>query len=265
MNMGKHLHRCGVVCILLALCIILCINVYAEQSLHWYCKRTADHTQPSIDSNMQWISELGGIYLDKKHVTPDQDKVVYLTFDVGYENGNVEKILNVMREQQVRGAFFILGNVIARNPELVKRMADDGHLVCNHTYSHKNITTMSADAIKAELSKLECAYSELTGKQMDKFFRPPEGTFDHSSLQAVANNGYKTVFWSFAYADWDNNNQMSAAAAKKKIFDNLHNGEIMLLHPTSATNAEIMNDMICELRSQGYRFGTLDELDFEAT
>jgi peptidoglycan-N-acetylmuramic acid deacetylase len=124
---------------------------------------------------------------------------------------------------------------------------------------------MSADAIKAELSKLECAYSELTGKQMDKFFRPPEGTFDHCSLQAVANNGYKTVFWSFAYADWDNNNQMSATAAKKKIFDNLHNGEIMLLHPTSATNAEIMNDMICELRSQGYRFGTLDELDFEAT
>ena len=236
----------------------------AASGLNWYVKRSGNK-QPTLPEEHKATEGYNCYYIDKKVSDGSQDKIIYLTFDAGYENGNVEKILNVMREQQVRGAFFILGNVIARNPELVKRMADDGHLVCNHTYSHKNITTMSADAIKAELSKLECAYSELTGKQMDKFFRPPEGTFDHSSLQAVANNGYKTVFWSFAYADWDNNNQMSATAAKKKIFDNLHNGEIMLLHPTSATNAEIMNDMICELRSQGYRFGTLDELDFEAT
>ena len=250
-------------CIFLSLCILLCINTSAEQSLHWYCKRTADHSQPPIDSSMQWIEDFGGIYLDKQHATNDQDKVIYLTFDAGYENGNVEKILNVLKDQQVRGAFFILGNLINRNPELVKRMSDEGHLVCNHTYTHKNITAMSPDDIVKELTRLENAYTELTGKPMAKYFRPPEGTFDQNSLKAVADQGYKTVFWSFAYADWDNHKQMSSEAAKKKIFDNLHNGEIMLLHPTSATNAEILQDVICELKSMGYRFGTLDELHFK--
>ena len=262
MRLSNHVRSYTITCIFLVLCTILCINVCADQSLHWYCKRTADHSQPSMDPNMQWINDFGGIYLDCEHTTQDQDKVIYLTFDAGYENGNVEKILNIMQEQQVKGAFFILGNLINRNPELVKRMAEEGHLVCNHTYTHKNITTMSADRITKELQRLENAYTELTGKPLEKYFRPPEGTFDQRSLKAVADNGYKTVFWSFAYADWDNGKQMSAEAAKKKIFDNLHNGEIMLLHPTSATNADILRDVICELKSMGYRFGTLDELKF---
>ena len=262
MRTRNRLTKCGSICIFLALCIILCINVYADQSMHWYCKRTSDHTQPPLDPDMLWIVELGCVHLDEKHATQDSDKVIYLTFDAGYENGNVEKILNVLQEQDVQGAFFILGNLIKRNPELVKRMEAEGHLVCNHTYTHKNITTISDEELDHELAKLENAYTELTGKQLDKYFRPPEGTFDKRSLKTISDKGYKTVFWSFAYADWDNGKQMSAEAAKKKIFDNLHNGEIMLLHPTSATNAAILNDVICELKSMGYRFGTLDELDF---
>ncbi len=262
----KNIWRiCSKLCIIPVLCIILCISASAAECYHWYCKRTADHTQPQLDSNMQWIEQFNALYLDKDHAKQDQEKVIYLTFDAGYENGNIAKILDVMRDQQVTGAFFILGNLINRNPELVKRMANEGHLVCNHTYTHKNITQLSAENIKAELNRLEQSYQELTGKQMDKYFRPPEGTFDQKSLQTICNMGYKTVFWSFAYADWDNGKQMSAQAAKKKIMDNVHNGEIMLLHPTSSTNAQIMSDVIRELKNMGYRFGTLDELEFEAS
>ena len=110
------------------------------------------------------------------------------------------------------------------------------------------------------MKKLEELYNDLTGREMDKYFRPPEGRFSEESLSFINSLGYKTVFWSFAYADWDNENQPSAESAKKKIYENLHNGEIMLLHPTSRTNAEILKEIIVELKARGYRFGTLDEL-----
>ena len=255
--------RVGVtICIIISLCTVLCIPTNAKECFHWYCKRTQDHTQPTLDNNMQWIEQVNGIYLDKRYKSSDDDKVLYLTFDAGYENGNIEKTLDILEEHKVKGAFFVLGNLIERNPDLVKRMENQGHLVCNHTYTHKDITTLSEDGIKDELEKLENAYKELTQKQISKYFRPPEGTFDHESLKAVAKLGYKTVFWSFAYADWDNNKQMNAQAAKKKIMDNLHNGEILLLHPTSATNVEILSQIISELKAMGYRFGSLDELEF---
>ena len=247
-------------CILLAICTILCINASASGAIGWYCKRSADHTQPVLDADLAIIDDLDGYYVDRKHSEPNQDKVIYLTFDAGYENGNVSKILDVLADQQVRGAFFILENLIERNPELVTRMANEGHLVCNHTSTHKNITKIPQSELTREITNLETAYRNLTGRQMAKYFRPPEGTFDQESLMHVKNLGYKTVFWSFAYADWDNAHQMSAQSAMKKIMENLHNGEVMLLHPTSATNAEILQDLIVELKRMGYRFGTLDEL-----
>ena len=247
-------------CIILAICVILCIYSSASSSLHWYCKRTKDHSQPAVDTELSLIENYGGIYVDKAHASDAQDKVLYLTFDAGYENGNVEKILDVLKQEQVPGAFFILGNLIQRNPDLIRPMANEGHLVCNHTYTHKDITKLTKEQINKELSDLEHAYSAVTGKSMDKYFRPPEGTFDKDSLQVIHEAGYKTVFWSFAYADWDNSKQMSVQSAKQKIMENLHNGEIMLLHPTSSTNAQLMQDLIHELKQRGYRFGTLDEL-----
>ena len=139
-------------------------------------------------------------------------------------------------------------------------MFDEGHLVCNHTYSHKAMVNRSKDNIESELIRLENLCLERTGRSLSKYYRPPEGKFDETSMQYVSELGYKTVFWSFAYADWDNNAQMSAEKAKKKVLENIHNGEVMLLHPTSSTNAEILADVIKELKAQGYRFGTLDEL-----
>ena len=248
-----------------ALIVILlsfnCFYVQAnEKAQGWYCVHRSDHKQPIADSEFDYIGEYSGYYIDKKHGDECDDKVIYLTFDVGYENGNVERVLDALEEQDVKGAFFVLGNVIKNNTDLIMRMFDEGHLVCNHTYSHKDITCESAEELKDEIEKLEAECLEKTGKQMSKFFRPPEGRFNKDSLKMLDSWGYTTVFWSFAYADWDNNRQMSDEKARQKILDNVHNGEIMLLHPTSQTNANILSDVIKELKEEGYRFGTLDEL-----
>ncbi len=213
------------------------------------------------DPNMKFIENYGGYYVDKNHGDSCEDKVIYLTFDAGYENGNVERILNVLKEQDVTAAFFVLENLILKNGDLIKRMVDEGHLVCNHTSKHLDVTKCeTVDEFRTELERLENVFKECTGVEMPKYFRAPEGKFSESSMKFVSQLGYKTIFWSFAYADWDNDKQMSGSAAKEKIMSNIHNGEIMLLHPTSKTNADILSDIICELKAQGYRFGTLDEL-----
>ena len=227
---------------------------------YWYCKRNTEHKQPQCAPELKYIEEVGGIYVDREHGDGEAEKVIYLTFDVGYENENVGKIMDIMAEEGVRGSFFILGNVIDRAPALVMRMVEEGHVVANHTTSHRNLTGVGEDVLRCEIETLEKKYRDLTGREMSKFFRPPEGTFDRDMLERVKQMGYRTVFWSFAYADWDNKAQMSEEAAMKKILPNLHNGEIMLLHPTSATNAAIIGDLITELKAQGYRFATLEEL-----
>ncbi|MBR2387441.1 MAG: polysaccharide deacetylase family protein [Clostridia bacterium] len=236
------------------------VSAFAEAG-SWYTKRNKEHKQPTLDSSQEIIEKYGGYYVDKKHAESDEDKVVYLTFDAGYENGNIEKILDTLKEEDVKGAFFILENLIIRNPELVGRMADEGHTVCNHTAKHKDMTKVEKfEEFRAELSSLEALYTEKTGKTMAKFYRPPEGRYDEKSLGFANELGYKTIFWSLAYADWDNNNQPSAQGAMKILLDNIHNGAVILLHPTSSTNAEILPRLISALRAEGYRFGTLDEL-----
>jgi peptidoglycan-N-acetylmuramic acid deacetylase len=219
-----------------------------------------DHKQPTVGSDISFVEKYDGYYLDKKHGDECEDKVIYLTFDAGYENGNIERVLDTLKKENVTGAFFVLGNLIEKNTDLILRMFDEGHLVCNHTYSHKTMVGKGREEISAELSKLERSCYEKTGKTISKYYRPPEGKFDESSIRIIDDLGYKTIFWSFAYADWDNDRQMSHENAKKKILENIHNGEVMLLHPTSATNAEILGEIISELKNQGYRFGTLDEL-----
>ena len=250
-----------------ALCVVMItllsvVNIGAMNrgGQNWDCVHRNDHKQPAADAQIAFVEKYNGYYIDKKHGDDCEEKVVYLTFDAGYENGNVEKILDALKEESVTGAFFVLGNLIQQNSDLVKRMFDEGHLVCNHTYSHQSMVGKSKAEISAELNRLESICVEKTGHELSKYYRPPEGRFDEASMQAVDELGYKTVFWSFAYADWDNGKQMSCEAAKKKILDNVHNGEVMLLHPTSETNAQIMGDIIRELKQQGYRFGTLDEL-----
>ena len=227
--------------------------VLAAPSYSWYCVRKKDHTRPECEKNMSFISDHGGHYLGK------DEKVIYLTFDAGYENGNVAKILDTLKSHGAHGAFFVLSNLIKNNTDLVLRMVNEGHLVCNHTVRHKNMSAFSDDEFEAELRALEDVAKEY-GVPIAPFYRPPEGRFSEQNLLCAERMGYDTIFWSFAYADWDNARQPRRESAMKLILDNTHNGEIALLHPTSKTNADILDALLTEWESQGYRFGELWEL-----
>ncbi len=225
----------------------------------WYCKHCENEQVPPLDGQMSFIEEYGGVYVDRS-ATP-LNKTIYLTFDAGYENGNVEKILDTLNEKGVKGSFFILENLAKRNPELVERMSNDGHLVCNHTAVHRDMTTVdSFEEFKTELDRLSDAVTENTGVTVSKYFRPPEGRFTEDTLKWANEAGYRTVFWSFAYADWDNNRQPDERSALEKILRGAHPGEILLLHPTSSTNAAILGELIDKLGERGYVFKTLDQL-----
>ena len=233
----------------------------AAAEVSWYFKKNSEHKQPPLDSNLAFIEKYHCYYLDRAHGDDCTEKVLYLTFDAGYENGNIERILDVLKEKNVKGAFFVLSHLIEANTDLVKRMADEGHLVCNHTMSHKNMAAVTDRSVfEKELGGLEKLYAEKIGGEMAKFYRPPEGRLSEENLKLLDEMGYTTVLWSFAYADWDNNKQMPAEKAIQKVLDGTHNGEIILLHPTSKTNADILGRLIDAWREEGYRFGTLDEL-----
>ena len=234
-------------------------NIFAKSDQHaWFIKRNGNRT-PGFSSASAIVDKYNGYYIDKNAVQNGK-KVLYLTFDAGYENGNIVRILDVLKAENVPAAFFILDNLILKNEDLVVRMADDGHLVCNHTKKHQNLSSCSADEIEKNLTDLEKIYEERTGKILDKFFRFPEGKFSESALKAVSDMGYKTIFWSFAYDDWDNGRQPNGEAAIKKILANTHDGAVILLHPTSKTNADILPELISAWRQQGYSFGTLYDL-----
>ena len=223
---------------------------------NWYFKKNDSHEQPPLDSCLEFIKKQDGYYLDEGC----KEKVIYLTFDAGYENGNVEKILDTLKAEKVPAAFFLLDNIILKNTDLVLRMVDEGHLVCNHTKNHKNLSSADEEEIRRNLTALEKIYEEKTGREMSKYFRFPEGSYSIEALKSIERLGYKTVFWSFAYEDWDNNRQLSRDKAIRKIIDGTHNGAVMLFHPTSSTNADIMPELISRWRDMGYRFGTLDQL-----
>lgn len=246
--------------LLFLLALLLALPIHAKEGeLHWYCTRQKAHRQMIAAPELRFVEEYGGVYIDHVHDEGNEEKVVYLTFDAGYENGNVERILNTLKETDTPAAFFVLEHLVTANTELVRRMTDEGHLVCNHTATHKNLSAADRESIKQELSRLESACLQ-AGVTIAPFFRPPEGSFSRELLQSVQELGYRTVFWSFAYADWDNGKQPSPDHAMRTIMDNIHNGAVLLLHPTSATNAEILPRVITELKSEGYRFGTLREL-----
>lgn len=226
-------------------------------ALRWYVKRNTEHRTPILPSEFAPLAEYDAYYADTKN---PGEKVLYLTFDAGYENGNVKSILDTLKDKGVSGAFFILSHFLTANPDLVKRMIDEGHLVCNHTARHHNMAKANESEMRRELSDLETLFRETTGREIAKYYRPPEGSFCWKNLAVAKEMGYATVFWSFAYADWANDKQPSPDFAVRKIRDNMHPGAVLLLHPTSETNAKILPYLIDCFRNEGYRFGTLDEL-----
>ena len=195
------------------------------------------------------------------YVGNPKEKSIYLTFDAGYDNGYTEHILDVLKKHNIKAAFFVVGNLIKDRPELIKRMAAEGHIVGNHTFTHPDMSAISdKEAFEAELQKLEGAYKEATGKEMKKFYRPPQGKYSESNLSMAKALGYTTVFWSLAYVDWYENNQPSKQTADEKLTKRLHNGAIVLLHSTSETNSSILDELLTQWEQLGYSFKTLDEL-----
>lgn len=228
----------------------------------WYCKQNNQHNQPILSNELKFAENYDLYWKDNKCTRmKDDKKIIYLTFDAGYENGNVEKILNILKEEGVTASFFILDNILKKNTELIVRMINEGHLVCNHTMRHRDMSKINCkDEFLNELESLNKLYLEKTGKQMPKFYRPPEGKFSEDNLKWAKELGYKTIMWSFAYDDWDNNRQKNEEYAYKKIMDNIHNGEVMLLHPTSETNVKVLGRVIRCLKEQGFEFGDLYSL-----
>ena len=246
-----------ILCLLLSLLLSAPVcPTSSDGVMNWFFRPSADGKQPEVMGGIALPDEYGCLYLGN----PDE-KVIYLTFDAGYENGNVEKVLDVLASHSAVGAFFILPNIIRTNTRLVCRMFDEGHTVCNHSYSHRNMGRINDyDEFAKEINGLEKVCLEYTGKEMSKFFRPPEGSFSEKMLSFCRDAGVVPVFWSFAYADWDNNAQKDPDWAYEKIISSVHNGEVMLLHPTSSTNAAVLDRVLTTLEEQGYRFGSLDEL-----
>lgn len=238
---------------------VIANTAFASNEYSWYIKRNGC-LRPNIQKEQELIYKYDGYFIDKKLTDTDEKKVIYLTFDSGYENGNTEAILNILNKYEVPAAFFVLDNIILKNTDLVTRIADSGHLVCNHTKNHKNLCNASKEEIEKNLTDLEKIYEEKTGHEMAKFFRFPEGRYSEHALACIKDMGYKTVFWSFAYDDWDEKHQTDPKKAMKKILENTHNGAVFLFHPTSTTNAKIFESLIKEWKNMGYSFGTLYEL-----
>ncbi len=188
-------------------------------------------------------------------------KVVYLTFDAGYENGCTEKILDILKKHEIKAAFFLVGNYMERNADLVRRMVNEGHIVGNHTMHHYNMEKISDPAAFAEeLQELENLFLDITGKELPKYYRPPQGTYSVENLKNAKELGYKTVFWSLAYVDWNNDNQPTKEQAFAKLLPRIHNGAVILLHSTSKTNAEILDELLTKWKEMGYSFASINEL-----
>ena len=188
-------------------------------------------------------------------------KVLYLTFDAGYENGCTAKILDVLKKQEVPAAFFLVGNYIEKNADLVRRMVAEGHTVGNHTMHHYDMSKLTEPAaFQKELTALEKLYEETVGQPMEKFYRPPQGTYSQENLALAKEMGYKTVFWSLAYVDWNNDQQPTREQAFAKLLPRVHDGAVVLLHSTSETNAAILDELLTKWKAMGYEFAPIEEL-----
>ena len=210
---------------------------------------------PQGPASSQDLARFGAAYLGDT-----REKVLYLTFDAGYENGHTEKILDILQNQDVKAAFFLVGNYIEKNADLVRRMVEEGHIVGNHTLHHPDMSKLSQEEFRRELEGLAQLFQTATGREMPKYYRPPQGIYSEENLKTAQEMGYHTVFWSLAYADWDNENQPPKEVALEKLTGRIHNGAVILLHLNSSTNAEILEELLTKYKEMGYTFQTLDHL-----
>lgn len=225
----------------------------------WFFEPKKDGSPSTVPADVENVIKDHSTYF----LGDTSEKVIYLTFDEGYENGYTSKILDVLKANDVKAAFFVVTPYINTNKDLIKRMVDEGHLVCNHSVHHPSMAQVALkgkEKFEEEFRGVEETFKEVTGKEMPKFFRPPMGKYSELSLAYTKELGYKSIFWSFAYNDWDINKQPNPETSKKRIVDRAHNGAIYLLHAVSKTNTEVLDSAIKELKAKGFKFASLEEL-----
>ncbi len=250
-------------CLLIGLAVLLALSLAGHLFLKtviptgaWGLSFRQEGSAPIGPASGRELARYGGAYLGDT-----TQKVLYLTFDAGFENGCTGKILDVLKKHNVPAAFFLVGNYFKTEPDLVRRMVDEGHIVGNHTMTHPDMSRIAEEnAFRKELEGVEALYRELTGKEMPKFYRPPQGVYSQKNLEMANKLGYKTVFWSLAYVDWNQNAQPTKEQAFSKLLPRTHDGAVILLHSTSQTNAEILDELLTEWEKQGYRFASIEEL-----
>ena len=235
----KNLFLSLMIIVLISIFTISCI-VFASSNTSWGLSFQSENEPPIGNATCEELSKYNAYFMGDK-----TKREIYLTFDVGYEAGYTESILDTLKKHNVKAAFFIVG----------------GHIVGNHTKTHPDMSKMSTlDDFKSQIEPVEEQYKQITGQEMKKFYRPPQGIYNTQNLQDAQNLGYKTIFWSVAYVDWERDNQPSHEKALSTLLKRVHNGAIILLHSTSKTNMEILDEFLTTLENQGYTFSTLEQL-----
>lgn len=224
-------------------------------SENWGLGFGQEGTQPTGNATVEELKKYNTSY-----VGSNTEKVIYLTFDAGYENGNTEPILDALKKHNVTATFFVVGHYLESAPELVKRMVAEGHFVGNHTYHHLDMSSISSkESFEKEMKDVEDKFQEITGTQLTRFYRPPQGKYNQKNLEMAKEMGYHTFFWSLAYVDWYQDKQPSKEEAFKKLLGRIHPGAIVLLHSTSKTNGEILDELLTKWEEMGYTFRTLED------
>lgn len=252
--------RDSIICLCaVALAVVLLLSSLPSRAVEtgsWGLSFQTQGQAPVGSASQEALAQYDAAYLGDT-----SQPVLYLTFDAGYENGCTAQILDNLKKHQAPAAFFLVGNYIQRNPELVKRMAEEGHIVGNHTAHHYDMSKIGDKATFAqELGEVEDLYRDVTGQELPHYYRPPQGIYSQENLAMAQELGYKTVFWSLAYVDWNNDSQPTREEAFAKLLPRIHNGAVVLLHSTSKTNAAILDELLTKWEEMGYRFDSVEAL-----
>lgn len=233
----------------------------SASNTNWGLSFQENGKQPRGNASADYLKQYNAYYIGAA-----DKKVIYLTFDAGFENGYTSTILDTLKKHNVKAAFFVVGNYLKTSPDLVKRMVNEGHIVGNHTFNHPDMSKISnMESFQKEMVAVEDMFFEITGTKLPKFYRPPQGKYSVTNLKQANELGYKTIFWSLAYVDWYQDKQPTKEEAFEKLIPRIHPGAVVLLHSTSKTNAEILDELLTKWEAAGYQFGTLNDLCNDAS
>jgi len=242
--------------VLICVLAIIYTGITVQASNSWGLSFPKDGSRPQGNATAEYLAQYDAFFIGS-----EEEKVLYLTFDAGYENNFTPGILDTLKKHEAPAAFFLVGTYIKSNPEIIKRMVEEGHIIANHTMHHPDMSKIaSKDSFAKELTQVEEHYKAVTGSDIPRFYRPPKGTYCENNLKLAKELGYKTIFWSVAYKDWENDNQPSKEEAFSKLLPRTFPGSIILLHNTSKTNSIILDELLTRYKEMGYRFESLYHL-----